>query len=230
MSIFPDYIAALRRENEYRPIIGDVLLIGRQKIENSEMTDIELFRQFPGVTSIRALDVTKADGADIRWDLNEPVPPHIWNTCDFLFDGSCLDNIFNPAEALRSLSLMLRPKGRMMIAEHGTAIQGALVVFSPEWFFDFFAANDYGDCQITLFSCPGMTGHNWTAHTWDAYVNDLPVSATPQIGDFINLVIAQKGWQSTNHRSPVQAQYREEDGRYLAAHKKFCESPRRLLK
>jgi SAM-dependent methyltransferase len=230
VSIFPDYIRALERENDYRPITGDVLLIGRQKIENSEMTDIELFRQFPGVTSIRALDVSQADGAEIRWDLNEPVPSHIWNTCDFLFDGSCLDNIFNPAEAVRSFSRMLRPNGRMMIAEHGTAIQGALIVFSPEWFFDFFAANDYADCQITLFSFPGMTGHNWTAHTWDAYVNDIPVSATPMIGDFVSLVIAEKGWQSTNHQLPVQAQYRDEDSRYLLAHKRFGESRRRVLK
>lgn len=230
MSIFPDYICELYRENEYRPIAGDVLLIGRQKIENSEMTDVELFRQFPGVTSIRALDVSQADGAEIRWDLNEPVPSHLWNTCDFLFDGSCLDNIFDVAAALRSFSRMLRPGGRMMIAEHGTAIQGALIVFSPEWFFDFFAVNDYEDCQITLYSFPGMTGHNWTAHKWDAYVNDIPVSATPMIGDFINLIIAEKGQHSTDDRSPVQAQYREEDSRYRTAHKRFGESRRRMLR
>lgn len=228
MSIFRDYIAELRRENAYKPIAGDVMLIGRQKLEESDQTDLELFGQFSEVESIRAIDVSIVDGADIRWDLNEPVPEHLWNTCDFLFDGSCLDNIFNAAEALRSFSKMLRPGGRMVIAEHGTAIQGAILVFSPEWFFDFFAANDYADCQITLYSFPGMTGHNWTAHRWDAYVDGAPVLATPMIGDFVNFVIAEKGGLSTNDQCPLQAQYRDEDERYRAAFKRFSESPRRM--
>lgn len=238
MSIFPAVIDMIRAEHNYRAITGDVLLIGRQPIEGSSQTDKELFG-FPGAT-FHALDVSDYEGADIICDLNLPLPQQLCGIADFIFDGSCLDNIFDPANALRSFSKLLRPGGRMMLMEHGTAIQGALAVFSPEWFFDYFAVNDYADCQITLFSFPDGMWKQWVRHRWEPFdAFGVPVSATPGvppapltgIGDFVSIIIAEKGEHSTDHKTPIQGQYRIIHGsgneQYLAAHQVYMASRRR---
>jgi len=239
MSIFPAVVDMLRAEHRYRPITGDVLLIGRQTIEFSDKTDEEFFSQFDGIR-FHALDVSDYEGADIIWDLNVPIPITMNGICDFIFDGSCLDNIFDPAAALRSFSKMLRPGGRMMLMEHGTAIHGALTSFSPEWFFNYFAINDYNDCQISLCTFPdGMWG-GWECHSWVPFAeDDVPVSASPAvppapqrgIGDFVSMVLAEKGECSSSEQSPVQAQYRllhgADNARYLEAHRRYLASGRR---
>lgn len=228
MSIFPSVIDAICAEDERQPISGDVLLIGRQRIEYSPKTDLQFFGEFAGVRSVRAIDASPFEGADIVWNLNDPIPDANARSCDFIFDGSCLDNIWDPAAALRSFSKMLRPGGRMVLVEHGTAIQGAILAFSPEWFFGFFAANDYERCAIMMYRFPnGIYGGEWIAMPWTAYIDGDPVSATPgtKIGDFITLVVAQKGAASTDDRAPVQAQYRQmhgsDDEKYRTAHRRF---------
>lgn len=205
MAISPDVVSLIRAENERRPILGDVLLIGRQPLETGE-TDWKFFGGF-GSATVRALDVSDYEGAQIIHDLNQPLPAALHNICDFLFDGSCLDNLFDPANALRSFGRMLRPGGRMMLVEHGTAIQGALICFSPEWFYDFFAANKYELHGITLLSFPAG---RWEPKQWVPYEGGKPVTASPgtEIGDFYSVVIAEKHYGSTNDRALIQAQYR----------------------
>jgi SAM-dependent methyltransferase len=234
MSIFPAVIEELKRENAFRPIAGDVLLIGRQTVEGSTLTDTELFQQFPEVVTVNALDVSAYEGADIVWDLNVELPDRYASICDFIFDGSCLDNVFDPAMAIRSLSKMLRPGGRMMLVEHGTAIQGAVLCFSPEWFFDFFAANGYEDCWIKLFAFPnGIYGGPWVPIPWEPYHRGEPVSATPGtlIGDFVSVVVAEKRKDSTSDKIPIQAQYRAMHGdpedEYKKAWQRFMNKGRR---
>jgi SAM-dependent methyltransferase len=225
VSIFPAVVEALRAENARKSIAGDVLLIGRQRVEFSTATDTEFFQTFSEVRTINALDVSRYEGCDIVHDMNEPVPDRLTRIADFIFDGSCLDNIFDPAMAIRGLSRMLRPGGRMMLVEHGTAIQGALLAFSPEWFFDFFAANDYAGFRVTLFRFFDILRSRWVAVPWEPYDDGGPVSATPgtQIGDFINVVIAEKGEASTDDRAPTQGQYRvlHGDDQYRRAWERF---------
>lgn len=235
MSIFPAVIEMLQAENKYRPINQDVLLIGRQTIENSTQTDYELFSDL-GAKVVWAMDVSDYEECNIVHDLNGPLPKELHNFTDFIFDGSCLDNIFDPANALRSFSKMLRPGGRMMLMEHGTAIQGALTVFSPEWFFDFFAVNNYVDCQITMMTFPWGMHDTWASIPWAPYGHDgMPVTATPAVGwidqNFITMVIAEKGQDSTDDKAPIQAQYRllhgSSDEVYAAADRRFMSSGRR---
>lgn len=231
MSIFPAVIDMLHAEHQHRPITGEVVLIGRQTIEGSTKTDYELFDEL-GAKAVWAMDVSNYEECNIVQDLNCPLPEQLYGCADFIFDGSCLDNIFDPANALRSFSKMLRPNGRMMLMEHGTAIQGALSVFSPEWFFDFFALNNYADCQITLFTFPDGMDREWVPHNWEPFdAAGVPVSATLRVGDFVSIVIAEKGASSTDDRAPIQAQYRLLHGSdslpYLEAHRRYLMSGRR---
>ena len=231
MSIFPAVIKLLKREHDFKPITGDLLLIGRQSIECSEQTDKDFFASFCDAR-FHALDVSDYEGADIIHDLNAPLPGHLAGVADFIFDGSCLDNIFDVGNAMRSLSRLLRPGGRIMLMEHGTAIQGALMTFSPEWFFNFFAANGYADCQVYLGIFPfGMRGE-WFLRLWEPFdLDENPAPATPGCGHFVNLVIAEKGPDSTDDRIPIQAQYRvmhqSENARYLAAYHRYKANRRR---
>lgn len=233
MSIFPSITHLLQIEHAYRPITGDFLLIGRQTVEFSTLTDVEHLASICPAT-VKALDVSDYEGAEIIHDLCKPLPDHLRGCADFIFNGSCLDNIHDPAQAMRSLSAMLRPGGRILMFEHGTAIQGAILVFSPEWFFDFFAANGYEDCQIKLGLFKNVFDP-WVLQDWQPFdFNRVAVTATPgiQYGDFVNVVFAEKGEHSTDHISPVQGQYRAFHAPgtvdpYLAAYDKYIRSSRR---
>lgn len=232
MSLFPAVMDMLRAEHAFRPLAGDLVLIGRQTVEHSAITDKEFFASFCEAR-FHALDVSDYEGADIIHDLNTPLPPHLYGIADFIFDGSCLDNIFDVGNAMRSLSRLLRPGGRVMLMEHGTAIQGALTCFSPEWFFNFFAGNSYEDCQINLGLFPFGMEMEWFVRPWEPYdAHGNPVPATPRCGDFVNIVLAEKGAQSRDDCRPVQAQYRtvyqsREHAHYLAAHQRYRKSKRR---
>ena len=205
MAISPDVVKLIQAEHERAHIRGDVLTIGRQPLEDGT-TDRQLFDEL-GAATLMAMDVSDYEGATIIHDLNKPLPVALHGICDFLFDGSCLDNLFDPANALRSFAKMLRPGGRMMLVEHGTAIQGALICFSPEWFYDFFAANGYELHGITLLPFPAG---RWEPKQWVPYEGGKPVTASPgtEIGDFYTVVIAEKRAESTDGRALIQAQYR----------------------
>lgn len=231
MSLFPAVMDLLRAEAAFRPIEGDLLLIGRQTVEQSTLTDQEFFASIC-TARFHALDVSDYEGADVIHDLNKPLRAGLYGTADFIFDGSCLDNIFDIGNAMRSLSRLLRPGGRIVLMEHGTAIQGALTTFSPEWFFNFFAANDYADCQSYLGLFPFGMSKEWIVRQWEPFdEHGNPVPATPMCGDFVNLVIAEKGADTIDIRIPIQAQYRvmhqSENARYVDAHHRYQASPRR---
>lgn len=238
MSLFPAVMDLLRAEAAFKPITGDLLLIGRQRVEDSEQTDQEFFASFCSA-KFHALDVSDFEGADVIHDLNVRLPQHLHGIADFIFDGSCLDNIFNTAGAMWSLSRLLRPGGRIVLMEHGTPFQGpgapagALMTFSPEWFFDFFAASGYADCQVYLGVFPwGMFKGGWQIRQWLPFDDhDNPVSPTPMCGDFVNIVIAEKSITTPIEAMPIQAQYRimhgSENARYLAAHHRYRNSARR---
>jgi hypothetical protein len=67
-----------------------------------------------GINTFHALDVTDYEGADIVLDLGEPIPEKYCGNYDFIYNGSCLDNMFNPGVALMNLS---KPQGRIINIE-----------------------------------------------------------------------------------------------------------------
>lgn len=240
MGLFPAVQSLIRAENLYRPIEGEVLLIGRQDIYGlpEKLTDVEWFAQF-SPARVRALDVSPFEGAEIVHDLcDRSLPEHLHGIADFIVEGSCLDNIWDPAQALRNISKMLRPGGRVVVFDHATMLNQSFVVFSPEWFFDFFAVNGYEDCQIRLGQFPSGMHRTWQLTEWWAFRPDGQRAKFSQehSGDCFNIVIAEKGEHSTDDKTSVQAQYRElHAGRrypalgdlYSQAHRRYAASPRR---
>lgn len=242
------------KEHRHKPIAGDVLLIGRQTVAMSEaearnliesegitlrpytteidtrtighgqgsyITDRCFFAMFTDAR-VAALDVSDYEGAEIIHDLNTP-----WRAlpqADFIFNGSCLDNLFDPAQAMRNLSTMLRPDGRILSFEHASLMQSAYLAYSPEWFWSFYSANDYADCVVwranlaerdpntKKFSMQG----DWQICGWrpDRYGS----------GDII-VCLAEKGRLSSNDRTPSQEHYRamhgQEPGRQYVSPRQF---------
>jgi hypothetical protein len=242
LAIFHQLATLIAREHKHRPIAGDILLIGRQTVFLTEDQALSLLRregiepradylkevnESSGYISDRcffsmmsagrllALDVDDFEGAEIIHDLNDELPEKYHRIADFIFNGSCTDDLFDPAMATQSMSKMLRPGGRVIDIEAGAPANGAIVIYSPEWFFDYYAVNNYADCQILCCTCadwPGMLRKPWKVHWWRPFYTingDICLShPNPPIGNFINVVIAEKGTNSTDDAKPIKAMYR----------------------
>jgi len=126
------------KENEFIPIHGNLLTLGRQtilcspeelssklqkfhinwdsstastdkettqakSINDSYIDDRSFFSSF-GSSKLSVLDVTDYEGATIIHDMSVPVPNEYQNRYEFIFNGSILDNMFDPAQAMRNIS------------------------------------------------------------------------------------------------------------------------------
>jgi SAM-dependent methyltransferase len=175
----------------------DTETVGYQ--DRGHPTDTAFFSMFSG-GKLSSLDVSPYEGAAIIHDMNKELPSEHYGCADFVFDGSCLDNIFDPACALRSMSHLLRPGGRMFLFNHSTLIQSAYLAFSPEWFWDFFEFNGYQDIQVFTGSFKSV-GKAWDVSPW------MPGWPYPK-QDFITVAIAEKA-NDVEYVAPIQAHYRK---------------------
>lgn len=94
------------------------------------ITDRYLMK-FLGAKSFKSIDVSDYEGADIIFDICSRLPAKLKGSFDFIYDGSCLDNVFNPAAGLRNISRLLRPGGRALLFNHGTWVNGPYTIMSP---------------------------------------------------------------------------------------------------
>ena len=170
------------------------------------------FMKCLGVKSFHSLDVTDYEAADIVWDLGMPIPEEHHNKYDFIYNGGCFDNMFNPGVALMNVSKLLSSGGRMVCMESAASYNSPYLIFSPGWFHDYFVSNNYDWGQIYICSY-GSSEELWHGPWKIRYVN---VPAYPNGGppkpskseQLIVLAVGQKGASSTDEVQPVQYQYR----------------------
>ncbi|HKO28707.1 MAG TPA: hypothetical protein VJU80_14710 [Solirubrobacteraceae bacterium] len=94
-----------------------------------------LFQQL-GATEVHTLDTSDYEGADILWDLNQPVPPELHSRFTVLLDAGSLEHIFNAPVALMSYMRMVRPGGHLLLALPANNLCGhGMYQFSPEFFY-----------------------------------------------------------------------------------------------
>lgn len=203
----------------------------------SFITDSAFFSLFSDAKVI-SLDVSDYEGCAIVADLNQPVDTKYYECADFIFNGSCMDNLFDPASALKNMSRLLKSGGRVMHIEHGSPIQSAYIMYSPAYFFDYYAANHFADCKnYALFFDHILDA--WNVFHWEGYAMKddawaLTEHMHPKWQNILNLVIAEKGEESTADATPIQGFYRQVHGTehdtYFNAFKRFRNSKRPLLK
>jgi len=187
--------------------------INRQQGQEGKglVADRSVFRAL-GVESIRALDVSGYEGAEIVHDLNEPLPENLHGCADFVVDGSTLDNVFDPATCLRSMAALLRPGGRLLTINAYTTQQTAYTLCSPPWYFDYFVENGFADCRVyVIVTRRGRKNAFWLDPVYidRARGGTLGFSAR---GNVFIVALAEKGPASTIDRSPVQQHYRSAAG------------------
>ncbi len=125
-----------------------------RNLQGELATDRSIFRAL-GLPPerIKALDVSPYEGAEIIHDLNQPIPSNLRGCADFIVDGSTLDNVFDPAMALRNYAELLRPGGRLLAINAWNLRDSTYTACSPSWYLDYFVANGFADCKV--YVCVG---------------------------------------------------------------------------
>ena len=201
-------------ENKRRPIEGDVLFIGKQ---NTAGRDLGCH---PG-TSIKCLDQSAYEGAEIIWDMGYPVPDNLDGKFDFIYNGGCLDNMFNPGVGMMNLGRMLKVGGRLVCFEAACSFSWSYVMFSPGWFNDYFEANKFKSWKV--YVCRFTNTHEMVYGPWEVYryfptlnPNGPAPFQIPGNG-WVIITIAEKGKETTWDVQPMQAQYRNPPSKVKAA-------------
>lgn len=192
------------------------------------ITDISFFKMFSNA-EVHALDVIDYEGAEVICDLNSPISHTYKENYDFIVNGSCLDNIFDPATSIKNISELLKPGGRVYHFEWGNSHAAAYLKFSPDWFLDYYAINNFKDCKVYIRYSPNSVGVNIDGTKTSQFAqrssNALEIfhfdplrvingivgyddSNISAFGRWYVEVIAEKGQQSTSGVSPIQKHYR----------------------
>jgi hypothetical protein len=196
----------------------DVQTRGAAALQSEYISD-RMFFSMLGVEKIVAIDYTDYEGAEVIIDLNVPLPdPHV-ESIDFLFGGSVLDNIFDPATYLINVSKLLRPGGRVFDQNVISQIHHAYLLVTPAWLLDYYVINRFENLQVYIaeHSAGGFIHMYGVLTSADEMVSDFgPPRGSLALGV---IVIAEKGMQSTADVLPIQDQYRSETdwGRYRAS-------------
>jgi SAM-dependent methyltransferase len=189
-----------------------------------------------GAKEVRAVDHSDFEGAGIIHDMNQPIGNSLEAIADLILDGSTLDNVHDPAIALMNYNRMLRPGGRVVSVNAAKPdIQGAYTGMAPEWFLDYYAINDYTDCQV-------YAQLNFPAERWKVPSGPVALLAldygwmiehgrAPRLdhaGWAFAIVVAEKGPQSSWNRLPTRAEFRagSEQTHWLATVERFSRSDR----
>ena len=186
------------------------------------VSDAALFT-FLGARSVKALDHSPYEGAEVIHDLRKPVPAQLHNIADFVVDGSTLDNVFTPSIVLQNYAKLLRPGGRLMMVNAFSAHNTAYVMMPPMWYLDYFVMNRFVDCKVYVIlfheDATGVMRDNvfWVDVDSVAELRrGMHRFVSPH--EMVTIVFAEKGGTSTVDRLPNQQDYRsaEEWEEYLA--------------
>lgn len=83
---------------------------------------------------------------------------------DFIYDGSTLDNVFDPAAALRNVVRLTRPGGRLFHVNRASRAHNVYVAFALS-FHDYYSINEFDDCQVYL----AQWDNDRITSRWDLY-------------------------------------------------------------
>lgn len=183
-----------------------------------------------GVDSVRAVDHSDFEGAEIIHDMNRPIDASFEGIADLILDGSTLDNVFDPAVAIMNYNRMLRPGGRVVsINAAKPDIEGAYTGMAAEWFLDYYAINNYVDCRIYVqlnFSSGGPVALTAMDYGWAIEHGHAP--AVDHGWWAFAIVVAEKGEDSTWDRIPARHTFRSpaEQALWLSSVQRFAGSSR----
>lgn len=198
----------------------------KSRLKNDELTrnahqysdDSLLQSLFPEIR-YSSLDRSDYEGAEIIQDMNFPIIGDK-KKYDLIYNGSCMDNLFNPYQFLVNCSTLLEPNGRIFHVEAAGTFRGAFLMYSPEYFLSFYAINNYKKCEVYLLVTHDGTSRYNLYCDWFKYSpyfdrnspQDTDLEACRSIwGTTYVLVIAEKGRNSTDDKIPTQLHYMDQN-------------------
>jgi SAM-dependent methyltransferase len=180
------------------------------------ISDRAFFSLFSDAT-YHCLDQSDYENADIVFDLcSARIPSELEDRFDFVVEGSTLDNVFDPAAALRNLARITRAEGRLFHHNRASRRHNVYVAFALSWFHDYYSVNEFEDCQVYL----AQWDADQITSRWDVYHYRPLQEHNGEVKYFGQdtwyypwrhahaIVIAEKGSQSTSDKHPIQFEYR----------------------
>lgn len=171
------------------------------------ISDIAFFRLM-NVEELYTLDFNDYEHADIIADLNKPIPSEFQGRFNLIFDGGTLEHIFDIKQAMMNISLMLKPKGKIIhLSPTSNYIGHGFYSFSPSLFFDYYLANKF--VNLKAYICVQGTDPNrgkWTLYNYeyDSYKGVLNSFRSKYI--VATIFVAEKNDDSTHDKIPVENQ------------------------
>jgi hypothetical protein len=147
---------------------GDVITIGRQGLHVIEpvIKDVlkitleyknqpyceELLNTYFGATKVESIDNSNYEDATYVHDMNQSLPANLIGKYDTVFDGGCLEHIYNVPQALKNCSLFCKPGGQILHVLPANNFCGhGFWQFSPELFFSLYStSNGYAETQVFM--------------------------------------------------------------------------------
>jgi hypothetical protein len=176
--------------------------------QQSALISDRMFFRMLGVREVVAIDHTDYEGAEVIIDLNVPLLEANTETVDFLFGGSVLDNIFDPATYITNVSKLLRPYGRLIDQNVISQVHHPYLLVTPAWLLDYYVVNRFGDLKLFVaeHSAGGFTHVYGALASGDEIISDFgPPRGLLAVGV---IVIVEKRRESTADVLPIQDQYR----------------------
>lgn len=140
-----------------------------------------------GYGSIMSLDLFD-ERADLRYDMNLPVPSAEWGRYGTLIDIGCLEHLFDTLQCLENCTRMISQNGHYMLHTPVNGYFGhGLHVFNPQGLVDFFEMNGF---QIVYLAYSTADG--------------IPVLDPSVPGDKLVWIVARKTESNTKVTCPQQ--------------------------
>ena len=108
-----------------------------------------------------SIDATNYEKANLIFDLNifpqqekilgREFKRKYTRDYDYVYDGGCLDNVWNPSNALMNLVSMIKPDGRIINWAAGSNWPGNMCAISPEWLLGFYTINNFNNIRVYSF-------------------------------------------------------------------------------
>jgi SAM-dependent methyltransferase len=236
MALGRDVVDAIIREHAYRPITGDVLLIGQQAITLSRDEVLELMREHDviaaardmqqrasadsgamsaaaffallGIDRLHMLDIGTAGETGTGY-FGGPLPDRLEASVDFIIDGGALTDIFSPAAVLRNYARSLRPGGRLIAVNNLSSHFDPYSIPTASWYLDYCVINAFADCKVYVLDYP--PGRPAQAFCLDI---DCLLDPAREIRAFLSphetavILFAEKAAASTTDETPTHAHLR----------------------
>jgi len=109
-----------------------------------------------GARSVRSLDYSDYQQADIIHDLNQPLAPELHNSFDTLIDGGAIEHIFDIRQVLGNYMTLVKTGGSIFILTTANNMCGhGFYQFSPEFFYRVFGPeNGFETREVVLIESP----------------------------------------------------------------------------